>query len=88
MTSVAEVVELIVRAACRFLSDEVSCGEELYSVVGLRQEGKATKNTILVGGWTGAGQGGLYVSTAMAVRMWSHEVGLKLEVPDAKRYID
>lgn len=46
MTSVAEVVELIVRAACRFLSDEVSGGEELYSVVGLRREGQATKNAI------------------------------------------
>lgn len=46
MTSVAEVVELIVRAAYRFLSDEVSGGEELYGVVGLRREGKATKNAI------------------------------------------
>lgn len=79
--SVVEVVELIVRAACRFLSHEVS--QRLTRIVQgnwIEAGGKATRSAIL-----GVEQ---ELICTFPQRWRSHEVGLKLEVPDAKRYMD
>lgn len=79
--SVVEVVELIVRAVCRFLSHEVSQRlrriEQGNKIVA---GGKATRSAIL-----GVEQ---ELICTFPQRWRSHGVRLKLEVPDAKRYMD